>query len=289
MSALRLTLFPILATALFALGACGAPGSDDAAPDDGVVAPEDIVHDAGYGILVDGEYALPPIPQEFTQGVNRRALVPYPGEEEPGTIEVDIHAKFLYLVLDDGMAMRYPIGVGRLGRSIRTDTTIRLKREWPGWTPTANMLRTEPEVYGPFAEGVPGGLASPLGSRALYLYRGNRDTRYRIHGTNDLSSIGNSGSAGCIRMFNHDIIDLFERVDVPTQVVMRSEEDSMLIEGDLFGRGEELPPTIIDPETIYGAVAEAEAAEAEAAIAAADDGATEDADAADADTTSDGA
>ena len=217
---------------------------------------EDIVHDAGYGLLSDGDYVLPPVPSEFTQGVNRRALVPYPGDEEPGVIEVDIHAKFLYLVLDDGMAMRYPIAVGRLGRALRFDTTIRDKREWPGWTPTANMLRTEPEVYGAFASGVPGGLASPLGARALYLYRNGRDTRYRIHGTNDLASIGNSGSAGCIRLFNHDIIDLFERIETPTSVVMRSEEDSMRIEGEFFGRGEELPPTIVDPETIYGAVDE---------------------------------
>ena len=222
---------------------------------------DDIV--PGYGLIQDGDYALPPIPPEFLEGVNRRMLVEYPGDEEPGVIEVDIHAKFLYFVLEDGMAMRYPIGVGRLGRSIRSDTVIRQKQEWPGWTPTANMLRTEPEVYGPFAAGVPGGLASPLGARALYMYRGNRDTRYRIHGTNDLQSIGNSGTAGCIRLFNHDMIDLFERVDIPTRVVMRSEEDSARIEGEFFGRGEELPPTIIDPETIYGAVADAEAAEAD--------------------------
>lgn len=257
----------LLLGAAAAVAACAAPVPDG---EEGAVAVEDIVFDPGYGPINDGTYNLPPVPNTFTQGVNKRALVPYPGEEEAGVIEVDIHAKFLYLVLDDGMSMRYPIGVGRLGRSIRSDTTIRLKREWPGWTPTANMLRTEPEVYGPFARGVPGGLASPLGSRALYLYRGDRDTRFRIHGTNDLKSIGNSGSAGCIRMFNHDIVDLFERVDVPTRVVMRSEADSERIEGENFGRGEELPPTIIDPETIYGAVADAEAAEAEAVIAAAD-------------------
>lgn len=262
MSLLRPMLFAALSA--LTLAACSAPEPD--VPDEEgapvAVAPEDIVHDAGYGFLDEGDYVLPPIPASFTQGVNRRALVPYPGDEEPGVIEVDIHAKFLYLVLDDGMAMRYPISVGRLGRALRFDTTIRDKRAWPGWTPTANMLRVEPEVYGPFARGVPGGLASPLGARALYLYRNGEDTRYRIHGTNDLGSIGNSGSAGCIRLFNHDIIDLFERTSVPTRVVMRSEADSERIEGIHFGRGEELPPTIIDPETIYGAVEEAEAAEA---------------------------
>lgn len=268
MGALRvLTLLGLL---VFAVSGCGGPPESNPEAEGGPVAPEDIVFDPGYGFIEDGTRILAPVPQRYTQGVNRRALVPYPGDEEPGVIEVDIYAKFLYLVLDDGMAMRYPIAVGRLGRSIRTDTTIRLKREWPGWTPTANMLRTEPEVYGPFAAGIPGGLFSPLGARALYLYRGDRDTHYRIHGTNDLGSIGNSGSAGCIRMFNHDIIDLFERVSVPTRVAMRSEADSMLIEGELFERGVELPAVIVDPETIYGAVAEAEAREAEAQIAAAD-------------------
>lgn len=254
--------FVLVCALLLGLAACGprVPEGDGGAAE-GTVA--DIVHDAGYGLLSDGDYVLPPVPATYTAGVNKRMLVPYTGDEAPGVIEVDIHAKFLYLVLEDGMAMRYPIAVGRLGRALRFDTTIRDKREWPGWTPTANMLRTEPEVYGPFAGGVPGGLASPLGARALYLYRNGRDTRYRIHGTNDLRSIGNSGSAGCIRLFNHDIIDLFERVGIPTEVVMRSEEDSMRMEPEHFGRGVELPPTIVDPETIYGAGEEAEGAGAE--------------------------
>ena len=139
------------------------------------------------------------------------------------------------------------------------------------------MLRTEPEVYGPFAGGVPGGLASPLGARALYLYRNGRDTRYRIHGTNDFGSIGNSGSAGCIRLFNQDIIDLFSRVETPTEVVMRSEEDSMRIEGEFFDRGEELPPVIIDPETIYGAVDEEEGAVENAAAEDEEEGPMDDA------------
>jgi hypothetical protein len=105
------------------------------------------------------------------------------------------------------------------------------------------MLRREPEIYGRYRNGVPGGLASPLGARALYLYRGSRDTYYRIHGTNDLSSIGNSGSAGCIRMFNHDAIDLYSRVPDGTPVVVRSYEESVRIEGPLMAtRGVQLPP-----------------------------------------------
>ncbi len=208
----------------------------------------------GYGPIDDDGYRLPGIPSSYLQGVNQRALVPYPGEQGAGVIEVDPHAKFLYLVQSDGMAMRYPIGVGRAGKSLSRPTVIRRKEEWPGWTPTRNMLRREPEVYGAFSGGVPGGLASPLGSRALYLYSGKRDTYYRIHGTNDLGSVGNSGSAGCIRLFNQDVIDLYDRTDLGTRVVIRSYDDSVRIEGEsLANRGIELPPTIVSPETIYGA------------------------------------
>ena len=208
----------------------------------------------GYGVLEDGEYTLPPIPAEFLEGVNRRAFVPYEGPESPGTIVVDPHAKLLYLVEEDGMARRYPIAVGRAGARMRAPSVVGMKREWPGWTPTANMLRTQPEVYGPFARGIEGGLASPLGARALYLFQNGRDTYFRIHGTNDLPSIGNSGSAGCIRMFNHDIIDLYDRVERGARVVVRTYEQSVELEGEeLANRGVELPPTIVDPESIYGA------------------------------------
>ncbi|MBP1806095.1 L,D-transpeptidase [Rubellimicrobium aerolatum] len=197
----------------------------------------------GYGRIEDGEYVLPVVPPDYLAGVNRRAVVAYRGEQPPGTIEVDPHAKFLYLVEGDGTAIRYPIAVGREGEGIRGSFTVRRKAEWPGWTPTANMLRREPEIYGPFRNGVPGGPESPLGARALYLYRGSADSYYRIHGTNDLSSIGNSGSAGCIRLFNQDAIDLYDRVDGGARVVIRSYEDSVRIEGPLMAeRGVQLPP-----------------------------------------------
>jgi lipoprotein-anchoring transpeptidase ErfK/SrfK len=209
----------------------------------------------GYGVIQDGEFSLPPVPPEYLQGVNRRMIVPYFGSQSPGTIEIDRHAKFLFWIQNDGTAIRYPIAVGREGRGMSGNTTIQRKVEWPGWTPTPNMLRTEPEIYGPFAGGVPGGLASPLGARALYLYRGGRDTFYRIHGTNDMSSIGNSGSAGCIRLFNHDIIDLYDRVPSGTNVVLRSYSESVALEGEaLANRGLELPPVYSDPEEVYAAV-----------------------------------
>ncbi|SEW29773.1 Lipoprotein-anchoring transpeptidase ErfK/SrfK [Cognatiyoonia koreensis] len=203
-----------------------------------------------YGPIQDNGYNLPPIPAEYTQGINRRMEGTYLGEGAPGTIDVDPYAKFLYHVKFDGTAVRYPVGVGRQGRSIRGRATVRLKKEWPGWTPTANMLRREPEVYEQFRSGIPGGLASPLGSRALYLYRNGRDTYYRIHGTNDLESIGNSGSAGCIRMFNQDIIHLYNQVDIPTEVIIRSPEESLRIDPEYYERGVELPPKILSREEL---------------------------------------
>jgi lipoprotein-anchoring transpeptidase ErfK/SrfK len=229
--------------AALSLAACEAPPPVSQQPEEvvGGVPVSQIV--PGYGIIEDDGYTLPPVPPGYLDGVNKRAVVPYRGSATPGTIEVDPYAKFLYWVEPNGMAVRYPIAVGREGLGISGSFSIGRKAEWPGWTPTANMLRREPEVYGPYRNGVPGGLTSPLGARALYLYRGSRDSYYRIHGTNDWSSIGNSGSAGCIRLFNHDAIDLFNRVPSGTRVVIRSREESERIEGPLMvSRGVQLPP-----------------------------------------------
>ncbi len=231
----------LAAAALLALAACASPAPPTVEEYIGGVPASQVV--PGYGLLLDNGYELPPVPPGYLGGVNRRAVVAYTGTAAPGTVEIDPHAKFLYWVEEGGTAVRYPIAVGREGLGISGSFTIRRKAEWPSWTPTANMLRREPEVYEQFRDGVPGGLANPLGARALYLYRGGRDTLYRVHGTNDLSSIGNSGSAGCIRLFNHDAIDLFERVPTGAEVVIRSLEESVRIEGPLMARrGVQLPP-----------------------------------------------
>ncbi|MBI1417639.1 MAG: L,D-transpeptidase family protein [Limimaricola sp.] len=237
----------VSALLLAAAAACApAPPPAPPTPPAPVIVP-------GYGPMIDNGYELPAIPARYLVEPNRRLLVRYTGDVPANTIEIDPYAKFLYYVNDDGTAMRYPIAVGREGKSLRGTATIGRKEEWPGWQPTANMLRTEPEVYGAYRGGIPGGLRSPLGARALYLYRGGRDTYYRIHGTNDLQSIGNSGSAGCIRLFNQDVIDLYDRVKIGTKVVIRSEEDSLRLEGpDYSPRGVELPPTIIPPEELLG-------------------------------------
>lgn len=242
-------LAPLLLVLL--LAACGArPPVATTAPTAAAAVP-------GYGLVVDNGYTLPAVPASYLGGVNRRALVPYRGAEAPGTIEIDPHAKFLYLVNPDGTAWRYPIAVGREGQGISGAFSVRRKAEWPGWTPTPNMLRREPELYGPFREGVPGGIASPLGARALYLYRGGRDTYYRIHGTNDLSSIGNEGSAGCIRLFNQDVIDLYGRAPEGSAVVVRSFEESVRIEGPLMAeRGIQLPAFTLSPDDLVTGTAE---------------------------------
>ncbi len=146
--------------------------------------------------------------------------VRYSPRYAPGTLVVDPRNHFLYLVERPGRARRYGVGVGRAGLAFRGAATIERKAEWPSWTPTKNMIRREPHKYARYAKGVPGGINNPLGARALYLYRGGRDTYYRIHGTTQPSSIGRSVSNGCIRMINDHVIDLYNRVPLGTRVVV---------------------------------------------------------------------
>lgn len=140
----------------------------------------------------------------------------------PGVIHVDTANTWLYLTLADGLARRYKIAVGAAGRNFRGQAHVGRKAEWPPWRPTANMIRLEPEVYGPFAAGLPGGHPlNPLGARALYLHQGRRDTMYRIHGTPQPWTIGQSFSSGCIRLVNEHAIDLYDRVPLGTAVHVR--------------------------------------------------------------------
>lgn len=141
---------------------------------------------------------------------------------EPGVIHVDTANTWLYLTLPEGRARRYKIAVGAAGRNFRGQAIIRRKAEWPSWTPTANMIRLEPSVYGPYRSGLPGGHErNPLGARALYLYQGSRDTLYRIHGTPQPWTMGQSFSSGCIRLINEHAIELYDRVPLGTRVVVR--------------------------------------------------------------------
>ena len=130
----------------------------------------------------------------------------------PGDIHVDAVARYLYHIQADGTAMRYGVAIAKGDLYEPGVYTIKRKARWPIWTPTASMIEREPEVYGPFENGMDGGPSNPLGARALYLYEGNRDTYLRIHGTPQPRSIGGRASSGCVRMVMAHIIDLYPQV-----------------------------------------------------------------------------
>lgn len=153
--------------------------------------------------FVAAEQQLPRIPRE---------VVDYTGPYRPGTIVVDTDARRLYYVTGDGVAIRYGIGVARPGFEWAGDHKITQKREWPDWVPPEAMKKRQPGL----PDFVPGGVTNPLGARALYI----GSTLYRIHGSNDPQSIGQAMSSGCIRMLNDDVVDLYERVNIGTRVVI---------------------------------------------------------------------
>ena len=139
---------------------------------------------------------------------------------KPGTIVIDPKQRFLYLVESDNTARRYGIAVGKQGLEFKGTATVNAKREWPRWIPTKEMIERNPSQYGKFKNGMDGGPGNPLGSRAMYLFQGNKDTYVRIHGTVQPWTIGSSASNGCFRMINEDVMDLYERVGLGTEVVV---------------------------------------------------------------------
>lgn len=177
---------------------------------------------AMYASLTDEPFPIPAVDVSRVPPQYIRQVVAFRGPERPGSIVVDPSRRFLYLVLENGTAMRYGCGVGKAGFDYQGSAVIGRKAAWPRWTPTPNMIKLEPERYGPYAGGVEGGIRNPLGARALYLYRDGRDTLYRIHGTNEPDTIGHSVSSGCIRLFNQDIVDLHRRVPLGTSVTVLS-------------------------------------------------------------------
>jgi len=172
-----------------------------------------------YAAVEDGGWMIPAIDTTRVDPAYLRQEVSYPTHLAAGTIVVDPAAKFLYFTREGSRAIRYGIGVGRDGFGWNGVATIRRKAAWPTWTPPAEMIARDPETA-QYAGGMPGGLANPLGARALYLYQGSRDTLYRLHGTNEPRSIGRAVSSGCVRLFNQDIIDLYRRAPIGTNVVV---------------------------------------------------------------------
>jgi lipoprotein-anchoring transpeptidase ErfK/SrfK len=154
-----------------------------------------------------------------------RQAVEYDARQAPGTIIVDLANHFLYHVQEGGRATRYGVGVGGEGFGWSGMATVHDKQEWPDWYPTKEILARKPEIRSAMTQlrsglGVPGGPDNPLGARALYLWQGNKDTLYRIHGTNEPWTIGKSVSSGCIRMVNQDVVDLYDGTPIGTKVVV---------------------------------------------------------------------
>ncbi len=171
-----------------------------------------------YEERLDGNRTLPATGMSLIPPQFHRQVVAYPSSQAPGTILVQNSTRHLFLILDDGHALRYGVSVGREGLTWRGRGHIYRRAEWPTWTPTARMIREDPGLSR-FAGGMPGGPRNPLGARALYLMSGGRDQGYRIHGTPEYWKIGEYVSSGCIRMVNQDAIDLYERVPIGTQVI----------------------------------------------------------------------
>jgi lipoprotein-anchoring transpeptidase ErfK/SrfK len=175
-----------------------------------------------YAEMPNERFPIPEVDfEEVDPDVLRRVIV-YDGSEMPGTIIVNTREHALLLVMEGGQAMRYGVGVGKEGLAWSGRAIVGRKAEWPRWTPTKDMIAREPEKNARWAGGMEPGLQNPLGARALYLYSNGRDTLYRIHGTNDPSSIGTSVSSGCIRMINQDVIDLYGRVPEGSQVIVKA-------------------------------------------------------------------
>lgn len=181
-----------------------------------------------YGPLPDEKFPVPAVNLAYFDPAFWRTMVPDPTGERPGTIVVRTGERYLYLVLPDGNAIRYGVGIGREGFAWAGHGHIRRKAEWPTWTPPRAMIERQPEVA-QYASGMPGGLDNPLGARALYIYTGGRDTLYRLHGTSDPASIGRAVSSGCIRLINQDVIDLYGRVPLGAPVIVEDHGDSNAI------------------------------------------------------------
>jgi len=174
------------------------------------------VSDANFTARDKQQLANPPYQQASIPLDYQRQVVPYRRNEAPGTILVDTDARFVYYVLPEGRAIRYGATVGEDGQAWSGVATVGRKEEWPGWTPTPDERRR----LGPLPAHMPGGAANPMGSRAMYLYAGGKDTLYRIHGTNQPEYIGHAISSGCIRLTNEDVIDLYNRVKTGALVVV---------------------------------------------------------------------
>jgi len=195
---MRLSRLPLLLAMISALAGCNFKGVPD---------PQVSARDAEW---------MAKVPKAEEDPRFGRYLIDDPTGEAPGTIVVDTKERQLYLVQPNRKAIRYGVAVGDEAYGWTGTATIARKAEWPDWHPPAEMRARWPHV-----QYTKGGPDNPLGARALYLYEGNKDTLYRIHGTNEPEKIGHAVSSGCIRMRNIDVIDLYNRVGLNAKVIVR--------------------------------------------------------------------
>ncbi len=161
------------------------------------------------------------VPHYEVDNTYNRYLVEDPTGQAPGTIVVDTKSKYLYYVLPGRKAVRYGVATGSEAFGWTGEAKVGRMAEWPKWMPPSDMIERWPHLKPVVdAGGLPGGADNPLGARALYLFQGNKDTLYRIHGTNEEDKIGQSVSSGCIRMRDVDVIDLYNRVKVGSKVIV---------------------------------------------------------------------
>jgi lipoprotein-anchoring transpeptidase ErfK/SrfK len=178
---------------------------------------------SNYGALADEPYPIPAVDLNKLRPKYRRRIVDFPTAEAAGTIIVDTPNRFLYLVLGDGKAMRYGVGIGRDGFTWGGRGRIQYKRAWPRWTPPSEMIARQPELE-KFRNGMEPSLTNPLGARALYIFQNGQDTFYRLHGTQDAASIGRAVSSGCVRLINQDVIDLYNRAQSGATIIVHQTE-----------------------------------------------------------------
>jgi lipoprotein-anchoring transpeptidase ErfK/SrfK len=178
-----------------------------------------------YGPVAGEPFPVPGVKTSDLNSAFLRTEVSYQTSEPAGTIIIDPGTHYLYHILGGGRAMRYGVGVGREGFGWSGVAMIHEKQEWPDWYPPPEMFARQPEIKKYMSDlqsgqGMPGSADNPLGARAMYLWQGNKDTLFRIHGTNEPWTIGTSVSSGCIRMINQDVIDLYSETPVGTKVIV---------------------------------------------------------------------
>lgn len=208
-----------------------------------------------YGPVFDNGFEVPAVPYDRIDRQFLRQIVRDPTGEPPGTVVVDTSSHHLYLVRENGEAIRYGVGLGRAGFEWAGRAEIRWKQKWPKWTPPAEMIARQPELAQYSAEkgGMAPGLTNPLGARALYIFEGDVDTLYRVHGSPEWWSIGKSVSSGCVRMVNQDVMDLYDRVPNQTRIVVVSGVGSPMVGNRLY-QGDPIDSGVPEGSVLLGRV-----------------------------------